>query len=554
MAVVGNTCSEIGDVMIVTMDTPITGVRQINNFTDNSVGETATRFFEKKFRYSLDGGLNFNPEGYLDLNPTNLSVIVIDPSYDLIVEYRYERAGTDTTGLLEWSETTLSTSSYSYVSGIAFDNSVFRYFFETSYQPSMLSWSLNVLEKLYSPGILPQSMTRNENQNIDQEDRDFIDFWRAITHYYALFVCYARAFEDFRNNQQLIVEYLRQRGIYVCESQTLADLQYIQENFWDEMRHRGTAMIAKKKGDDISGTPKPVDGELLRLLCYNDECDEFLFGISEFDSIGWVVDRWSPLWRGLTHQAQFTKIYERTQKVSDLTKYPLINAGDVAIVSDSDAGIPVMSITSVAAGDSSGIGTRNGNYNADFATNVDPSLPYELSFVVKSDVTSGDVKLTVGLFGYTSDGTATSFQAMDTASLVDQDIAIDEVELNDGYWHKISVILHPFNSAFDSDPNYRLPNINAGTNLRFKSESTCKVIPRIVLDNTSGGSSSGEMRIYGMRFAPAYTEYSTGFVNTANFLQTWTKNNQGNYTDSQIETIIKNELIPYTVTLQNNYL
>ena len=62
------------------------------------------------------------------------------------------------------------------------------------------------------------------------------------------------------------------------------------------------------------------------------------------------------------------------------------------------------------------------------------------------------------------------------------------------------------------------------------------------------------MRIYGVRLAPAYSDYSTGFVNTANVIQTWIKNNQGQYTEDQIENIMKTELVPYTTTLQNNYL
>ena len=213
MAIVGNTASEIGDVMIIVTDIPLTGISSITGYTDSTVGETGTRFFDKKFRYSLDGGLNFNIEDYIDLNPTNLTAVPVDPTYDIIFEYRYERAGTDATGLLEWNSTNLTTTSVPYVSGDSFDSSIFSYFFTTSYHPVLLGWCLNVLEKLYSPGILPQSMTRNENQNVNQDDRDFIDFWRSVTHYYALLVGYARGFEEFRSNKLLLVEYLRQRGI-----------------------------------------------------------------------------------------------------------------------------------------------------------------------------------------------------------------------------------------------------------------------------------------------------------------------------------------------------
>jgi hypothetical protein len=158
------------------------------------------------------------------------------------------------------------------------------------------------------------------------------------------------------------------------------------------------------------------------------------------------------------------------------------------------------------------------------------------------------------MFGYTTSGIPTPFQAMDDFTFPDQQSCLTEVDVVDGIWHKISVILHPHNSTYNAEPNYMLPNIGTGTNLRFKSDSTCKFIPKIYLDNSSGVSTSGEMRVYGMRLAPAYSDYSTGFINTANVIQTWIKNNQGQYTENQIENIMKTELIPYTATLQNNYL
>ena len=241
------------------------------------------------------------------------------------------------------------------------------------------------------------------------------------------------------------------------------------------MRHRGTAMIAKPKGIDVNGSPKPVDGELLRLICYDGDCDEFLFAISEFDSLGWVVNRWSPLWKGLSHQAQLTKIYEPTMEVQDLTKYPQTNSSDISIVNDGDVGFDVMSINGVAAGDRSGIGIASGAWDEDFATNVDPDLAYELSFYVKSDEGSGPVRLSVSMFGYTTSGISTAFQAMDDFTFPDQQSCLTEVNIVDGIWHKISVILHPHNSVYNTDPNYMLPNIGTGTNLRFKSDSTCKV-------------------------------------------------------------------------------
>lgn len=548
MAIVGNTASEIGDVMIMTTEIPLVGISSITGFVDSVVGVTGTRLFEKKFRYSLDGGLNFNQEGYIDLTTPNLTSIPVDPSYDIFVEYRYERVGTDTTGLLEWNFTELTTTNVSTDLGPVYSDSVFNFFYPSVQHPTLVNWCLNVTEKMYRQGLLAKSLTRGENQNIDQEDRDFIDIWRSISCYFSLLVGYARGFRDFRENKVLLVDFLSQRGMYVCQEQNLVDLQYIQENYWDEMRHRGTALIAKPKGTDINGTPKPVDGELLRLICYNAICDEFLFAISEFNKFGWVVNEWSPLWKGISGQAQLTKIYEQTVTVEDLSKYPLINSGNISIANEGGVG-NVMVIDAVPDTEVAGIGIVGDAYDADFATNVDPNLSYELSFLVK-----GTEPITVQVNSYSQSGTPISMKAVNVFTLPDENVSLQEVVLPGGTFMKVQVIIRPYDYLFDPDPTQTLTSLNTGTNLKFKSEFACKLIPKILLDNTNGGGVSGELRLYNIRFAPLSTPYSTGFINTANLIQTWIKNNQKSLTEDEIYDIIKFYLIPYTASLKNNYL
>ena len=55
MSVVGNTCSEIGDVLIIeTQLSVLADYVQITSFVDSITGTTGTRFFNKKFRASQD--------------------------------------------------------------------------------------------------------------------------------------------------------------------------------------------------------------------------------------------------------------------------------------------------------------------------------------------------------------------------------------------------------------------------------------------------------------------------------------------------------------------
>ena len=50
MAVVDNTASAIGDVLLIEVEIPVIGLSSISSFIDSVVGVTATRYFEKYCR------------------------------------------------------------------------------------------------------------------------------------------------------------------------------------------------------------------------------------------------------------------------------------------------------------------------------------------------------------------------------------------------------------------------------------------------------------------------------------------------------------------------
>lgn len=555
MAVVNNTLSEIGDVIIVPAGVPITGLSAISSYTESVSGETGTRLFTREFRYSLDG---INYSLYQPLTAPNLAAIPIDPTYDFFIEYRYTRSGTDVSGLLVFNNVTIVGTYVVKDCGITFNNSVFSYFFDSCCDEDVLTWCVNVLEKVYRPGIVSQSLIRGENQNANQEDRDYIDFWRSISCYFGLLVNYARQFENIPTNRDLLLAYLKGRGVYVCEDMPLIDLNYIMNNYWDEMRHRGTVLISKEKGDDINGTPKDVDGELLRLICFNRECDEFLFGISEFNRFGWVGDEWSPLWQGVTDQLQFKKIYEDgTKSVEDLSKYPLINSGFVSIVNDTvpdsiiTGSVGTMQIAVPPAAQKAGIGFTTPDF--DFSTNISKNLSYELSFYVKS--VSGTPLVSVRMYGYSVSETVEPLHDVSSAPLpVSNDMIVDMGLPLTGEWYHVRAILYPDSHTYSvSDgPEVTTPSMGVGNNLK-SSTLCCKIIPEIVLDNT-GGLATGSIRLWNIRFGPLKTDYSTGFLSTANFVQTWLEVNGGTYTDDQITEIMKFYLLPYKNFLKNNFL
>lgn len=550
MAVNGNIVSEIGDVITITPNVPIVGLSAISGFVDVILGETGTRYFDKEFRYSLDGGLNYGE--WIALTTPNLANVPNNPKFDFKVEYRYTRSGTDGSGVLVLEQIDIAGTYNLPSSGIAFDNSVFSEFFSTPHDLELLNWGLNVLEKLYLPGTIPLSLTRNENNNTNEEDRDYIDFWRAITTFYGTLVAYAREFEKIDDNNELLTKFLRGRDMFICIDTLTEDLDYLKSNFYDEMRHRGTAMIAIKKGHILpSGEEKPVDGELLRLLCYKSLCDEFLFGISEFGTVSWVVNQWSPLWQGVGNQHQFTKLYEQSTYVQDIANYPLnIGSGIVSVVTDAVAGGDVIEIDGVTPGTT----VQIGGTGVATAVNVSPNIPYEISFYTRR-IGAGSVTFDVRAYTFTETDAIANPASMVTGLTTATSISVAEFP-DDGEYHFVRTIIWPHDKVIDltsAEITYASPQGPGTTqNLRFQPNA-CKMSPFVMMRNTTG-SVSGTMRLYNLRLAPLSTEYSTGFIGLSNYVQMWAQNNNGMYNQTQLDQIISRKLLPYKATLQNNTL
>jgi len=565
VAVVNNTASVIGDTIIVKAEAPLMGLITLNNYTDTLIGETASRFFRKQFSYSLDG-INFTP--LQELTNANLQAIQVAPQFNFYINYYYTRIGSDPSGLAGFTDVTLNADFAARECGEVYNNSVFSVFFSCSADPVMI-WCVNVLEKLYEQGIVPEYITRGGNKNQNEEDRDYIDFWRAITCYYALLVHYARQFEQFSLNTRLLTDYLRNRDMYVCDTQEQVDLVYLEEHFWDEIRHRGTLLITKPKGIDIAGTPKPVDGELLRLLCFSPLCDEFLFTLTEFGKSGWIVNQWSPLWSGVVEQQQLTKGYEKTQDFADLTEYPQVDPTYQSIVTDGSK--EVLQITAVPAGQVSGIGVPMA-IPADLskALIVEPKLDYQISFYVRQ-APATDI-LTVKVKAFDIAGNPILLDKINGSG--PSDSVFKEVGMNrSDVYYFVQINIYNKDTPDSVDPNIVQTNILQGVNLRLKS-NVCKIIPEVILDNTNNVTPSGDMRIWDFKVRPLRLlrrepnpntqdailnpiisgAYQMGFLGSRNIVQSWMFNKSGRFDNDQVRAIMIKKLLPYNSFLISNFI
>jgi len=554
MAVVGNTCSAIGDVLLITPGTPILGLTALVDYSDTIIGETGTRYFDKYFRYTING---IHYSNWIVLTNLNLQAVSVSPSNIFLIEYRYVRAGTDNTGLLEFVDITLNGTYGTLTCGFYYNNSIFKLYFEC-YDDEVASWCVNVLNKIYEEGTLPAYIERGEGAT---EDEDFINFWKSIGCYLAFFVLFARKIEDFYSDKDLISEYLKQRNVFICESSSdLADLVYIMWHYYQEIRHRGTIMIAKRKGDVVKAGIKAVNGELLRLFCVGAD-DEFIFQIVLPQFLGWNLMNSSPMWRGLTNQIAVNKAWEDTRDIVDLNVYPLLESSYIDIWQYTGPPInggneETMRISEVPASTSSGISPSQLPLQGDDiakAIIVSPYLSYEITFFVKQDQL--DSNFTFGVYAFDSGNNQINLQAV-TVPVGDpssqNDFFVSQNLSAADRWYFVRGIIY----AYPTDPlssEDAKTNLGLGNHLRFKTTTTVKIIPKIL--NEIGTASPGNaIKLWDIKVRPLWTLFSTCFLQVKNFIFIWVIDNNFNLTQAQKEEIIRRYLLPYNSSFTNIYI
>lgn len=556
MAIVENKASEIGDVIVIKAGVPIIGLVTLSSFTDTLIGETGSRFFEKEFRYSVDG---INYSSWIPLTNSNVSSVSVTPTATFLIEYRYRRSGVDTAGDLEFEQVELNGDFDQVTCGQAFSNSIFAQFF-TCTDLCVLNWMINVLEKIYREGVIPKFIERGDEGNQDGQDQDFIEFWKTITQYFAYIVCYARKFEvsSLTGDLDILLKYLEQQTLIFCGGETISELTYVMNNTYDEFRKRGTYEIIKDKALD----GREIDGELLRLLCYNStKCGDFYFYKVFNYKIGWVIDQASPLYRGNYNDWNLIKAYEDTESVVDLSKYPLTSPGNISIVTD---GLKdVMRINSVSAGQKSGI-----DYDSDTSKliKVDPKWDYEITFQVKQE--DLDQLLTFGIQGYDINGNVVTNPFRQSFHGYDYNYFFKKYELgrDDKYYLVRGVVygtehrkaphatMADYRIEATKDFNFSVVPTPPGApdftkfppqHLQFNEVDVCHISPIVLLDNENEVDVSGAINIYDFKVRPLSTCYSTGFVQTSNFIKSKATNSNQNYSNSKVVELTREFLIPY---------
>lgn len=543
MAIVGNTASEIGDVLYIQNTAPAIGITAINSFTDVVGGETAGRFWTKTFRYSLDGGLNWSE--WIDLTNPNLVAIPIQREDIFITEYRYTRDGTDPSDLLSFTSVDLNTNSNPIDGGITFENSIFRDFFQFD-DVGVLNWAINVMAKIYNQGIVPKYIIRGEGGNAVRPDEDYIDYWFSVCHFFAFFVRYAREFQNFYSDNRLIRDYLKQKDLFTCDTDGLVAMNEVMNNMLREMRRRGGIEMY----ETAVQSGRSANGELLRLLCW-DADTEFILGVATQECATWNLDNTSPSYNGVGGCLHLVKGYEWTRDVVDTAIYPLVAPSGSNVITTTGGpdyiggNVDAMRISGVAAGNSTGIGNQAENPSKSIV--VDPNLNYEITFSVKVD-TIANTALTFGCLAWNAANGVVQLSGMDDG--VDDTYFFQEVELNIvGEWYFVRGIIFNQNEPNSGEPT----SLGVGKHLRFKS-SVVKIMPIIQLDNTNGIGASGAMDLWDIKIKPASLNYSHSYLDQGRWIDAVIKNKNGELSDAKLNEVMRRKFIPYNTSFHNIYL
>lgn len=529
MAIIENRVTEIGDVLYIKVETPIIGISILTDYVDSLGGETFTKYFDKFFRYSRDGVIYTD---WIVLNNTNLGLVNISPTDTFVIEYKYQRAGSDATGDLSFSNITLHADQDDLTCGIIYQDSIFSQFFSCT-DIEILLWSINVLEKTYKRGVLPDFIERGKEPSTDT---DFITFWRSITTFFAYIVVYARRFQNYSLNKDLLLDNLRQRGLFIQQDISLQDLTELKKHFYKEFSKRGTLSMIKDKG------------EVLRLV-EKSQNDEFIFALIETKNQGWCLNNSSPLWRGNTPQRFLSKGWSDSKDFTSLTDLPTV--GIVSLQTDTIEGTKgVLKINGDVNSQINGFGVNPNDLTGLDYTKlkiISPEFSYKITFQVRQ--LNKNNTLTFGVLCFDKNN-----QVIPNSNVVNgtqSNYFFRKIQLNktDTYYQVKGVLY--FNGASFLPVIDGTNSIGYGTDLTFGNNEVVKMLPFILVENDTDGIDSS-VYIWDLKITPNDCLESSGVINSQDLVKVFYKNNSSQFDNTEIKRLLKRYFIPYTSRLNIN--
>lgn len=545
-----NKIYNIGDTLTITVKPRQKGTATLSGFSDSLLGLTSDRTVQREFRIVED---DLFYTDWAELTAENIQGKEINQND--VIEVRYTRQGTDASGEIEFQNITFNGDfDPEIINSPILDSSMFS---SVAWTEETERLAKNLFKKLYFRGIIPTYVLRGDNVD-NVEDEDYITLFYSISKFYAIMACFFKRFENFYNDEELMLEWVRQNGINFDESTiTLKQLQFLARHFYDEIRRRGTKMIFNYEGDVVNGKPSEIDGEFIRLI-RSKRSDELIYETIPLHKLGWCLGVSSPMYRGTCSARLLNKTRENDEDFNNIGNYQkfLTPGGSIALEHTDNRYCLMINIPK----GSCGLGRREGDTNTNVANKVyvaDPNMDYEITFMFKIKNRGPEARLYFGVEGFDVsknkllDAFATTNNSEVTEMFLDgQDLK----KFITNKWYFVRGIIHAYSS--DTVENVKL-NIGFGNNLSFNNRFLKYILPKIYI------SSSGLTSVYlwnykirplvrGTNILPlkngSENSHSLGFIQSPKIFYSYFRNNNNSQSKEEITDIIERYLLPFNTT------
>lgn len=528
--------SESNDSLTIKSSSPLIGLKSISEVSEVLVGEDESNYFQKAFKYTVDG---VNWSEFQELSTVNLQNISnIKKNHFFNVEYRYVRVG-ESANPIYFVNVSLIGEYEDQPQPDSYTQTSYNKFFPFFNIPS-INWSLNVLEKIVKKGIVPGYIVRNENNNWD--DEDYINLWWVIIYMNALTVTYNNIFTEILYRPELLRDFLQQNKIITGPEKDLGELYYLANYKWDEiLRRGGLSILDKQRVLPDNYINVSVQGELLRLIGWSEE-DEFIF--NKINVPGWYINLTSPMFDQAQPYVNLVKGYENTKSIEDLSKYPVYGATPT-LVSDTvgESDMQVMRLAPQYIVFEGSTLTDPCGFNGDLSKSVviSPYFNYEISFKIKKE-TLDHSDIYFGVNGFDFYGNSVNFIKLSdfnqTTNLFSDNLVIEQINK---YYH-FSAIIFSLNEVEERESKI---NTGEGDNLRFLNSSIRRISPLIIYNSKS------PVRIadFKIRMYSHLPQISLDMQNTSSM---YYRQRNPQYTNQEVERRVERDLIPFNTKIQFN--
>lgn len=533
---IGGTLNYIDEAITIELDS-IEKVTALLTAADVISGVTGTRTVTKEYRISTNGVYEGD---WKTFSTANISAESINSDLPYFIQIRYTRGGTDSTGSIVWTSSTVT-----WTEDTGLDNSLKTKIIKTDSAVNTVNtsdgfwnkWVGNVISKLKDGQILPDF--------IEQTD-DLIEFFTSIASFFAWRLQLIYNFANVYGVLPTLRGHLRvNRDMTLVGDEDLPTLQGFADNRLQIIGDRGTYA---------------VETEFKRLINQDDSSYPYLWCELIQGEAGLRIGQSFPTNEAVTHIKHLNLLpREEHLEVTNLANYPYSTGAlgdEVVSIASSETGIEGVVVNTLRYSQSptTGVGAFFKIETPDLTANgfvVDTDLDYEISFKVKSNTRENtslvfgvDIEtLAAGVLTCKSliDGSATNLFNSGLVFMTPS----GGIEYFDD-WLFIKAIIR--RRGYPTSPNKsdnRIAFLKDSNQLVFPdSDKYVRIYPTIDFqyDNLSGAPLLIDM--YDLRVAPASIQYTMGglYNNQAIIISQYV-NQSESLTDQQVTNIVNDKLI-----------